>query len=228
MNMAIPNGVREMRRRRPSSLEGGTRVRLADQLRIESDALGRGSLWHVWLEQVKWLDEDAPPNDERLLAIAHRMAHGLDLRAEIASFRRLLAGAKIREVLCRKTYAEPAKLGFSAATCKLLTSTPHQLKLFRERRIAVREGDQITSGSIDRLVLWTDATGKALAVDLIDFKTDRLNDPLIVENRVAFYRPQLEAYRDALGKLFKLPTAQICTRLVFLELDVVRTVFAAE
>ena len=73
----------------------------------------------------------------------------------------------------------------------------------RERRFAVREGDVLVSGSLDRLVTWQAADGQVLAADVIDFKTDRAGKgrgrASQLDERVEFYRPQMMAYRRALS-----------------------------
>jgi ATP-dependent exoDNAse (exonuclease V) beta subunit len=99
-----------------------------------------------------------------------------------------------------------------------------RLVVHRERRFAVREGDVLINGSLDRLVTWQSPDGRVLAADVIDFKTDRATDVGQLDERVEFYRPQVDAYRRAVERLYGLEPEQVVGRLVFLQPGVVRTV----
>ena len=63
-------------------------------------------------------------------------------------------------------------------------------------------------------------TGVPVGADVIDFKTDVITAEALAE-RVDHYRPQLEAYRQAVSHLLGLPLEQISIRLVFVALGVV-------
>ena len=52
-------------------------------------------------------------------------------------------------------------------------------------------------GVIDCFVLEEDG------ITILDFKTDQVGNDL--EKRSAYYRPQLEAYSDALSRIYQLP-----------------------
>ena len=84
----------------------------------------------------------------------------------------------------------------------------------------MRTGDTITRGFVDRLVT-LQAGSKAIAADIIDYKTDRidLSDPEALAQRVEYYRPQLQAYKVAVGKLLGLPPERISARLAFVGID---------
>ena len=53
-----------------------------------------------------------------------------------------------------------------------------------------------------------------VGAELIDFKTDSVVGPEL-EERVAFYRPQLEGYRRALAHITGLPEGRIRPSLLF-------------
>ena len=91
-----------------------------------------------------------------------------------------------------------------------------------QRRFAVREGDALVSGSVDRLVIWQSADGQVLAADVIDFKTDRAGDAGQLDERVEIYRPQMLAYRRAVERAYWLEPEQVASRLVFLQPGVIR------
>ena len=59
-----PQATRGLDRRSPSQLEGGPRVNLARQLRLDgSPQLDRGTLLHAWFQQIEWLDDGRPAED---------------------------------------------------------------------------------------------------------------------------------------------------------------------
>jgi ATP-dependent exoDNAse (exonuclease V) beta subunit len=218
--------VRHWERRSPSDMEGGTRVRLGDVLRLSGGGLARGSLWHAWLERIEWLDEQpsSPLDKEMLRSVAHGLAAGLDVEQEMSAFLKTVVVGPIGKMLCRSAYDDPRSIGLPAAVAARLGQGATRLVVSRERRFAVREADVLVSGSLDRLVTWQAPDGRVLAADVIDFKTDRGTDAGQIDERVEFYRPQVLAYRRAVERLYGLEPEAVVGRLVFLEPGVVRTV----
>jgi len=201
---------RGLDRRSPSQLEGGPRVDLARRIRLEpSESLARGTVIHEWFEQIGWI-EDGLPTDEQLLESARR--HTSDeatIRRWLADFRAALARPAVRAVLSRSAY--PRAKG--------------QLRLWRERPFAVRLDDALVTGTIDRLVVCYDGD-KPASADVLDFKTDRLpsDDPAAIDARVEFYRPQMAAYARAVATMFALSAEQVSSWLIFVEPGIVRQV----
>jgi RecB family exonuclease len=73
------------------------------------------------------------------------------------------------------------------------------IELFREQAAdAIIEG-QLLTGVIDRLLLHRNPAGKVTRVEIIDFKTDAVQDPAELRARHA---GQLTAYRCALEKIY--------------------------
>jgi len=221
---------RGLDRRSPSQLEGGTRVVLASRIGLEpTDALVRGTVMHAWFEQIEWIDAKTP-DDEQLARIARRHASDDGAIARwLADFRSALVRPAVRAVLTRAEYGVPET----------------RLWLGREHPFAVREGDTILNGTIDRLVVCYDrdfaaetdaktipaaiearpipARAKPISADILDFKTDRVADDAAgLDARVEFYRPQMQAYARAVAKMFNLPSDRVNSRLVFVEPGVVR------
>jgi ATP-dependent exoDNAse (exonuclease V) beta subunit len=209
-----PRRRRGLDRRSPSGLQGGTVVRLDKRVYAES-SLGadRGTLWHAWLEQIEWLDDGEPSNDD-LLRVARRLPPTrLDLAAELAAFRKLLSGPPLRELLNRSTYSaglagwHPAATAVGRGTARLVVE--------REQRFAIREDNAVLTGAIDRLVLVCRGD-TAVAADVLDFKTDQITrDKQQIAERVAWYGPQLAGYRRAVAALFGVEEAHVRLRLVF-------------
>jgi ATP-dependent exoDNAse (exonuclease V) beta subunit len=204
---------RGLHRVSPSRLEGGTRVRLAaprgDRDADRSLARNRGKVIHAWFQQIEWLD-DGSPSDDRLREVAARS--GLSLRPDdvdrwLADFHAMLARPHIAACLRRSAYE-----GCPGA----------RLKVETERPFAVRDGDRLLVGSIDRLVTICDKE-RLIAADVLDFKTDAISahDQHALSEKVRFYRPQLQAYCQAVTKMAGGELKQISANLVLLEAGVV-------
>ena len=193
----------------PSSLEDASKVAGADLLDLDAgDARQRGTLVHAWLEQVGFIDEaDGMPDEPVLREVARRIVPAASdawLSEQLAAFARMLARPSTHEALHRNGAAE----------------------LWRERPFAVRDGDRLLNGQLDRVAIWRDSSGRATAADLIDFKTDHI-DAATLDATVQRYTPQMQAYRHALTRLLRLEEQQVTARLLFLEPGVIASVRAA-
>ncbi len=208
-----PGAWRSWRRTSPSSLEGGAKIAAAELLELDvSEPRQRGRLIHAFFEQVGDLGDPAgpwcgPPTQENLRKLAQRlMPHQEpDWREEqMRAFARMLQRPAVRQAL---TLPKPAADG--------------TLDLWRERPFAVRVDDELLTGLFDRVVIDLDAAGKARTAALIDFKTDRLGERHeYLDAAVARYRPQVEAYRQALAVLLAMQPSRIAATLLFVEADI--------
>ncbi|NUQ61140.1 MAG: UvrD-helicase domain-containing protein [Pirellulales bacterium] len=220
VRLAGPTGrsARGMEYVSPSQLEGGSRVVLKNRLRLAADkATTRGTIIHKWLELIQWIEDGIPGDDQLRAAARDILAVGIDSSELLRQFHAMLARPQIVAVLSRATYGKPASgAGGSAVHAKKGIAQP-RWEVHREWSFAVRDGDTIVTGQIDRLVLLYDGD-RAVGADIVDFKTDALgDDPRQIEARVEHYRPQLDAYRNAAAKVLDLPVKQVSARLVFLE-----------
>ncbi len=74
--------------------------------------------------------------------------------------------------------------------------------------------------------------GKAVRAEILDFKTDAfdpergMSEEAFLAERKAVYAPQLNAYRKAVARLYRLPPAAIEARLLLTSLG--RTVEIAD
>ena len=214
---------RGLERRSPSSLEGGQRIHLAHEMRLEAgDAMKRGGLIHAWFELIEWLD-DGPPTDEALERAARpQLTSGLDVRSEMKSFRTMLNNPQLQTILSRGSYADPKQHGFSESVLRAL-SGPVELRNSANEHLPFAMANALLGGSIDRLVtLW--CNGKLVAAEIVDFKTDQINGAGQIADRIEFYRPQLEAYRGASARMLRLPAERILCRIAFVEPGIVRVV----
>ena len=134
-----------------------------------------------------------------------------------SNFRRWLSAPAIQKVLSRSSYDDPKNLGLGLLKPATWKPGEINLEVLREHPFAIRDGDQILSGAIDRLVLIR-RKGQLLAADIIDFKTDELppNNPAALAARTDFYRPQVEAYRRAVAKIYCLKVTEISWKTAYL------------
>ncbi len=217
-------------RARPSGLEGGTTVSLQHLLApSRATAFARGELVHAWMEQIRWI-EDGTPDQTQLMSVAQDVladapAASVDGQAELARFTAQLASPLVVEMLSRRRYENLRRVGFSAAVAQKLAARHVTATVQNECGFAIRDGEQLLSGFIDRLVLLEDA-GRVVAAEIIDYKTDAFDarDKQQLSGKVAFYSPQLQAYRRAVAQMTKVPADHIVATLLFLEAGVARPV----
>ncbi|HEY2147194.1 MAG TPA: UvrD-helicase domain-containing protein, partial [Pirellulales bacterium] len=139
--------------RTPSGLEGSGKVDLRRHLRLESvSGMTRGSILHAWFEQIQWL-EDGVPSDDELIRIAAKFATPeIDLASEIKRFRAMLVRPAVATALSQSSYDEPAPLGFSKTVCTELKSKDVDKRLKCERAFVVREANSLIFGKSDRII----------------------------------------------------------------------------
>lgn len=210
----------------PSGLEGGAQIFGAQALAAKSSvAFGIGTLFHAWLAELAWLD-DGLPSDEVLRCLAARLRGNSGLSAaqlgqHMDRFRQQLAANAVSAVLSREFYHSPGKMGLKA---KAWPTKEVEIVAQRERGFALQQDQKLMTGSIDRLVIVKSA-GKPIAADVIDFKTDEIppGNKRALAEKVDFYRPQLEAYRDVSAELLGIEAKQIAARLIFLSPGVVHS-----
>ncbi|HND50737.1 MAG TPA: UvrD-helicase domain-containing protein [Pirellulaceae bacterium] len=92
-------------------------------------------------------------------------------------------------------------------------------EVVNERSFAVRHEGRLLVGTIDRLVeIYRDDA--LVGLDIVDFKTDFISegDEEALAAKVAYYRPQVEAYREAMMLSTGLASGFVRCRLVFLAL----------
>jgi ATP-dependent exoDNAse (exonuclease V) beta subunit len=214
---------RGLERTSPSHLEGGPKLRARQLLEPKSmAAFEYGTLVHAWLEQISWLDEPLPDDAafaQTAAALAAKLGHLTgDLDRPLAEFRRQLAAPAVTAALSRAYYDDPSLLGLQNKQAALWKPGKIVLEVQRERPFAVRLDDQLVTGSIDRLVV-IQSGGKPVAADVIDFKTDDIapDDSAALAKKIAFYQPQINAYRLAVAQMLRLPPERVAGRLIFMK-----------
>jgi ATP-dependent helicase/nuclease subunit A len=181
-------GWPRLRLRRPSDQPGGSVPGAA--LFSAHAANVFGAAVHEAFAQIEWL---ADPASAAARAPAAMAASG-EVRAEID------ACLRAPEIARLFAHIRPAA------------------EVWRERAFELLLGDELVSGAFDRVIVERDATGRATAATVVDFKTDRLASPGELDKAAARHRPQLDRYREALAHLLGLPAEKISATVVFTHL----------
>ncbi len=187
----------------PSSLAAHAHNPVSDLLDLGvDDGRRRGTLMHAWFAQIGWLEEGVP-TDSQLLSAANAglsvvKADDPWLARQVAAFRRMLTMPQITAQL------QSPRL-----------DRGENVELWREQPFAVRLGDELLSGTFDRVHVFLQG-GRPKRALVLDFKTDHVSDdegnlPLLVEQ----YRPQIDAYREALSQMLKLEPTKVHGMLLF-------------
>ena len=202
-------------RRAPSGLEGPSEVDVAAIFEAGSGAnMQHGTLVHAWLEHTEWADRI--PDDQALQQIAHRNhIHVDDLDVRIAKLRTDLQQPEIQAMLTEGSYHKHQWLPFNdEVSQQILEGDGPQLEVRCEYPFTINRDGGILNGTIDRLVLLRHED-VVIAADTIDYKTDYVENQDDIDEKVEYYRGQLEAYRNAVSRVFGLDDDHIATRLAF-------------
>jgi ATP-dependent helicase/nuclease subunit A len=100
---------------------------------------------------------------------------------------------------------------------RVLARPPGNVSLWREKRFEIVIGKRWVSGAFDRVVVLRDQKGKALGATVLDFKSDEVTDDTALTELTRQYRPQMEAYREALSKMLSLQKTKVALALVFVQ-----------
>jgi ATP-dependent exoDNAse (exonuclease V) beta subunit len=207
---------RGLDRQSPSRLEGGSNARIRRALELidpsRNVAMLRGTVIHAWFEQIQWLD-DAMPSDQQLLAALASIRGTQSLgenvrRAWLTDFHAMLRQKEIAAALTRSAYSRTLPQGWNQGDV--------QLEVRNEWPFAVIDGPQILTGRMDRVVFHR-LRGEVVAADVLDFKTDMIGASAgdRLEDRVEHYRPQIEPYCKTLVQQTGLPRSQVSAALLF-------------
>lgn len=195
----------------PSQIGSGRHVQLGSRFTKKSDE-GRiyGSLVHLWLSQIEWLDDGrAVPTDTQLREIAELFADKVEIGASLERFKAMLTREPLGEILNRAEYEV-----YLRAALPNWKDTYH-IEVRAEQPVAGRHDAHILSGTIDRLVLIRDERA-IVAAEIIDYKTglDDLPEAEAIARKTERYEKQMAAYRRAIASSLRI--TNVLSRLVFL------------
>lgn len=178
----------------PSSLEGGEDRKVSQFLFVPSAGREEGSIFHAMFEELDWLpfQEDMAG---RLSAILTSRGIAPDMATHyLREFHRMLDYPVVKDILSKQHASS-------------------RTELYRELTFSLREGQQLLRGAIDRVVVYRNGE-QVEAAEVIDYKTDSIEKSELA-NRADIYRPQVEVYRKAVSRLFRLTREQVGVRLLF-------------
>lgn len=178
----------------PSALDSTASTKTNPTL-LDPLAFKRGTELHLLLQKIPWLAPEQSPC---------AYLSGDDSPTEYAQeLIKLLAPAELRNVFSPDRYA-PCSLS--------------ELELHRELRFALSFAEGLLVGTFDRLVI-SRQNGKAIAAEVIDFKTDRIPaDVHSINARKEIYAPQLATYRSAAARMLGLDESKVSASLVFISI----------
>lgn len=162
-----------------------------------------GTLLHAALERIEWMEDSMPPIHQLLSSL--EFTNDTESRTVALVLGTALSRASSRGVLSRVRYAE---------------WRADRLLVFREARLGARVTgcstgrESLLVGFADRIVVGL-REGRALAAEVIDYKSDLIDPSEAHERRVA-YEPQVNAYREIVSKQFGLPLNRVRGTLFFL------------
>ena len=208
--------VRNLPTDSPSNMEGSDYITLGSIFKTPDKqlALDRGTLIHAGFEQIEWIDQSTISKEDVLDAIADVIV-GYDVDSFVDEFMVMLIQPNAQDLLSLEKATKRLSDFVSADQLPAL-----QLTVFNEHPIAVVVDGVLLKGFIDRLVV-ASVSGKPIAAEIIDFKTDRLSelDKKESQQRVEHYRPQLNAYRQAIAKNLRVLPGNISATLLFVDQD---------
>jgi ATP-dependent exoDNAse (exonuclease V) beta subunit len=181
-------------------LEGGEDRKVSQFLFVPSAGREEGSIFHAMFEELDWLPLQEGTFERLSTTLASRGLTPEMVANYLKEFSRMLDYPAIRDTLSQQ-------------------SASRHIQLYRELPFSLREGQQLLRGAIDRVVVH--GNGERIeAAEVIDYKTDSIHADQL-DSRVDVYRPQVEVYRRAVSKLFRLRNNQVSVRLLFTRIGAV-------
>ena len=186
------------------------------------DGKTRGSLVHAWFETIQWLDDDKSPDPAELREVAGNLRPD-ELRipnsateALLPEFLQMIERSVTRSCLSREKVRQVMSRRLRLASPSVFT-----LRVETEWSFVFQHRSSIVQGTIDRLVLAV-VSETPIAADILDFKTDRIkgDEAVWIAAKQADYAAQLNDYREAVHRYFRIPKNAITASLLLLEADV--------
>ncbi len=195
--------------RSPSSLEGGGERNILTRFgQSDSTSFDQGTLLHHWLEQIEWLE--SPIQEDWLIehtpnALLHRMGE-LRVNNAMKLFKGSLQSSEMQQLL--KKYSD---------SIEVYQEYPFLVRLQKGASLGALSIDETTdmSGTIDRLLIERDAEGTPVRAEVIDWKSDLVDETTII-NKIRHYEPQLATYVLSMSFILGIEPEAIQAKLVFI------------
>lgn len=187
---------------------------------LSVDPRTRGILIHAWFQAVDWLAAGQRPAAAGLrgLATELRMSE-TEVNTLLPDFFAMLEQPRTRSVLTAESVLN--EFPFAEFRDEIKAGIV-RLEVFRERPFVMVQNNCLVQGTIDRLVIASRGS-RALAAQILDFKTDRLSGDRDEWIRIKqqYYSAQLAQYSAAVQHCFTVPEERVLTQLLLLEADAV-------
>ena len=162
--------------------------------RRNAAATGFGTLIHALFEQLSWLDEE--PLDH---VVARWRTNHPDAPTDLLE----RAERDVRNCLN------------APSVRRLFTRPDGPVDVRREQPFELLLDGRWVSGVFDRVVLRGDGGGGEWQAEIVDFKSDRVNDDASLSRAVESHRPQMQLYRKALARITGIPRERVSAILLF-------------
>jgi len=106
---------------------------------------------------------------------------------------------------------------------KMFAPPENRAEVWREQAFDIMMEGKWMSGVFDRVVIHRASDDRIERAEIIDYKTNRLEQPGQIDELSAHYLPQLQTYRDVLARLINVAAERISLTLVFTDAGVIRT-----
>jgi len=199
----------------PHEAEGRPSV-MSDPLRWEpSEALLVGTIIHIWLSRIRWLDQNGLPDERERQSTVVQILGSLDRYDKLdLVFKAVLEQPAIRDLLSLRSYRQPRTREGETTGAQLCDHLQNpRWELYLEQPFVIRDQGVYTRGQFDRIVVLYEGD-QVVGADIVDFKTDNVGAEQL-KDRIDFYRPQLEMYQRAASEWLHVPPAAISARLAF-------------
>jgi len=161
-----------------------------------------GSAVHELLSMVGWLEDTNVDSVQRDWLSSTQYDETV-ARAAVAHFARAVANPQLREVFRRPSLNTEVR---------------------NEWRFDVVVGERWLTGSIDRVAIETDPSGRPVSATIYDYKTDSVDSRATQSSLTHHYSRQLLAYRDALAAISRIPAEKIRMVLVYTDVGMLQPV----
>ncbi len=98
---------------------------------------------------------------------------------------------------------------------RALTRPAGNIELWREKSFEVVLEEKWVTGQFDRVTIIRDDQSCATSATILDYKSNRIDQPAKFKKAADHYRPQLELYAKALSHILKIPESAIKKQLLF-------------
>lgn len=157
------------------------------------EVLDFGNAIHGMFEAVEWIDNFDPESviAEWLKTSTFNAAVNRD---SCQQFREAVVKPEVKQALSRPE---------------------GNLELWREKSFEVVLDGKWMTGQFDRVTIIRNECGKPISATILDYKSNRIDQPAQFEEAADHYRPQLELYGEAISYILKIPSDSIRMQLLF-------------